>query len=471
MKRIFFSTLLIIFQVATYLSAETWSTAEQIPEGASTSVRVNVTMAPGPNAGNGIATWADQFTRAPYYSIYNNGTWATGAIAIGASAGVYNDIYTAIDLTSSDVMAAWNDRSAQIPYYSIYNGSSWTTGTISLNGSNGCYSNVVLAVGPNNGEVSAAWRDSISLTPYYSIYSGGTWTTNTISLGTSSGVYQNVFISQGPTSGTLMATWSDNLTQEPYYSIYSGGAWHTGTIPDGGSTVYVDIYVTQGPNSGEMLATWADSASGVPYYSIYQNGSWTTGSVSLGDPSGGVNDNVYATRGPSAGELVMTWLDYNDHQPYYSLYSNGSWSDGALIPAGASTGSNQDICVSLLLDGYTVVATWADRASPHTPYFAILAGSPPPPDKLPPTDGTGQHVKDRFALVIEWYNKLEWTASVSSGVVGYNIRRNGTLIAQDVKELFYTDHNRPKNGVDIYQINSLFEDGTESPAGLEIRVR
>lgn len=473
MKRIFFSTLLIIFQVATYLSAATWSTAAQIPVGASNGVGDAVMMAPGPNAGNGIAAWADFNTQAPYYSIYNNGTWTTGAINIGASNGVYDNVYTVIGPNSGDVTAAWNDVNAKIPYYSIYNGSSWTTGTIPLNGSNGCYDNVVLAVGPNSGEMTAAWADSTSRAPYYSIYSGGTWITSTIPLGTSDGVQQDVFISQGPTAGTLMATWANQISNNlPYYSIYSSGAWGTAsTIPPGSSTrVYVDVDVTQGPNSGEMVAAWTDNNTSVPYYSIYQAGSWTTGtSVSLGT-SVGVNDNIYVTQGPSTGELVMAWVDFSN-APYYSLYSGGSWSAGAPIPLGTSTGANDDVGVGLLLDGYTVIATWGDSALPRVPYFATLAGSPPPPDKLPPTDGTGQHVKDRFALVIEWYNKLEWTASVSSGVVGYNIRRNGTLIAQDVKELFYTDHNRPKNGVDIYQINSLFEDGTESQAGLEIRVR
>ncbi len=458
--------------VTTSLSADSldWNVAEEIPPGASSGVgSTAITINPGPNAGNAIATWADVDTYAPYYSIYDNGTWTTGAISLEASGSVLNNIYTALGPNSNDVMAAWNDRSTGYPYYSIYDGISWATGTITLGPSNGCNYDVVLAVGPNNGEVTAAWaNDSAPNNPYYSIYSSGTWTTGAIPVGSSNGVYLDVFISQGPSSETLMATWTDSDNLEAYYSIYSGGAWATpSTIPLGTSTsIYTNVYVAQGPNSGEMVAVWPDGDTDAPFYSIYNGGTWTTGSIPLGS-SIGVWGSIHVTQGPSTGQLVATWKDLSSHVPYYSLYSSGSWGDGAPIPLGTSTGSSQDVYVGLLLDASTAIAAWGNLAFPYVPYFTTVVGQP---DQLPPTNGKGNRVKNRFALLLEWYNELNWTASVSSGVVGYNIRRNGSLIAEGIKQLFYMDYNRPKNGVDTYQISSLFEDGTESSTSLEITV-
>lgn len=471
MKDIFFGVLLIIFQVTTSLSADSldWNVAEKIPTGASSGVSSSATtITPGPNAGNALATWADTYTHAPYYSIYDNETWTTGAIPLGTSSAVLNNIYTTLGPNSNDVMAAWNDTSTAKPYYSIYDGTSWTTGTISLGASSGCNYDVVLAVGPNNGEVTAAWADDTSFSPYYSIYSSGTWTTGTIPLGSSSGVYLDIFISQGPSSETLMATWSNSSSPDAYYSIYSSGSWGTpSTIPLGTSTsIYNNVYVAQGPNSGEMVAVWSDGHTYAPFYSIYNGETWTTGSIPLGS-STGVWDSIYVSQGPSTGQLVATWKDFSSYVPYYSLYSSGSWSASAPIPLGTSTGSSQDVYVGLLLDSSTVIATWENLPSPYVPYFTTVVVQP---DKLPPTNGDGNRVKNRFALLLEWYNELNWTASVSSGVVGYNIRRNGSLIAEDVKQLFYLDYNRPKNGVDTYQISSLFEDGTESSTSLEITV-
>ncbi|MEI8301111.1 MAG: hypothetical protein WCG10_05835 [Chlamydiota bacterium] len=477
MRYIFFSVLLIIFQSITYLSADSlnWNTAQAIPPGASSGVRIAITISPGPNAGDVIAAWADS-AYSPYYSIYNNGTWTTGAISLGASGGAYNNIYTTIVPNSSNVMAAWKNYGSDTPYYSIYNGSSWATATITLNGSAGAFYDVTLAAGPNSGEVAAAWTDSTSKAPYYSIYSNGTWTTNTISLGTSNGVANNVFISEGPSPGTLIATWSNLVNGFPYYSIYQGGNWSTGTIPDGGSTVYTDVCVTQGSNSGEMVATWADSNSGAPYYSIYQGGIWTTGSVALGGPpNSGIANSVYATRGPSAGELVMTWNNYQDNQPYYSLYSNGSWSDGAVIPLNesSSTGvNNGDVCVGLLLDGYTVIAAWGDVTLPYLPYFTSVVGQPPVPPTPPtpsgsvnpPTNGQGRHVFNQFANYGEYFNALQWTLSTTSDVVYYRVYRSGTLIATlGSNATTYEDRNQ-KNIPITYTVTAVDASDNESSA-------
>jgi uncharacterized repeat protein (TIGR03803 family) len=101
--------------------------------------------------------------------------------------------------------------------------------------------------------------------------------------------------------------------------------------------------------------------------------------------------------------------------------------------------------------------------------FSASFSSPPTP-LSPPSSGSGQKIKNRFALEVEWFNRLRWVASTSSGVVGYNVHRNGVLIASDVAGTEYTDYNRPKNGEDIYTITSVNGSGSVSSSALTILV-
>jgi hypothetical protein len=460
----------LVWGASLFADPIVWNTA-QIPVSPSNGVNDDVVVSSGPNAGNAVAVWGDNITLAPYYSIYNNGTWTTGAIDLSTSSGVSENIYVTAGPGAGELIATWKDSSSEIIYFSHYSAGSWTTGQIPLGLSIGTVRDVTVASGPNNGQVTAVWADADAFHPFYSIYSGGTW-----SDGAELSAVQasnNVFVTPGPTSGTLIATW--NNFGPAYYALYSGGSWGAATtIPLGGSGgVSWDVITNTNP-SGQVAAVWSNGSDAVIYYSFYNGGVWSPGAaIDMGSILGCYKNPYIASE--LTGEFVLTWNTQMTRVPSFSIYQNGMWSVGAEIPLppSASVGAITDVTIGRTLDLNTMIAAWGDNST-NLPYYSTFAGTPIPPPPvtapLPPTNGQGSHVKNRFALLIEWYNQLSWTASISPNVTGYNIRRNGTLIATNIPGTSYRDNNRPKNGTDVYLITSVNAEGSESLTGLEITV-
>jgi len=79
----------------------------------------------------------------------------------------------------------------------------------------------------------------------------------------------------------------------------------------------------------------------------------------------------------------------------------------------------------------------------------------------PPTNLKGVRIKDQFALQTDLINRLTWTPSPSAGVVGYQITRNGQLIAT-VPSSTYEDHDRKKKEVDVYTVKAVSINGLVS---------
>ncbi|MCB1110291.1 MAG: hypothetical protein KDK64_04865 [Chlamydiia bacterium] len=83
---------------------------------------------------------------------------------------------------------------------------------------------------------------------------------------------------------------------------------------------------------------------------------------------------------------------------------------------------------------------------------------------LPPAGASGKRIKNRFPFQKEYFNELSWTPSTSSIAAGYQIFRNGTLIANlsGGQHRGYRDHNRPKKGTDVYTVFTLDVAGGKS---------
>lgn len=456
-----------------------WNT-DQIPLGASTGIGSEyVTVASGPNAGEAVAAWSDSLTQIPYYSIYSNGTWTTGAIPI-VTETASRDVYITAGPTAGSLVATWSDFSSLL-YFSVYNGTSWTpVGLIPLGTSGGTNDDVFVTAGPNDGEVIAAWKNTGPPFSYYSIYSGGTWTTNILSSDANAVVYRNVYLCAGPTPGTMFATWKSIDNLNPYYSIYSGGVWSAASQIAVAFAVDTDVVPVLNPITNEVSAVWVDDFNQSIYFSTYSAGAWSTpANIPLGASMGAYQDVFIAAE--ATGQLVVTWSDSFSFLPYFSVYDGGVWSDGAPIPPATSTGVSYDVTVARLSTINTMIAAWVNSgmAGP-IPYSSTFVGPPIPPppppppppvtEPLPPTNGQSSHTKDRFALLVEWYNQLNWTASTSTGVTGYNIRRNGVLIAANVPGTSYRDSDVSNKGTNIYRITSVNAEGTESLTALEITV-
>ncbi len=395
------------------LNAGSWVPAQQIPEGASSGVQADVFLTYDAATGTVIAAWGNALdsSRLPYYSVFNGKSWTTAAaIPRGASVGVQDesDVFLTYDAATGTVIAAWGDSTALVPYYSVFNGTSWTTAATIPPGASGGVYDVNLTYDAARETVIAAWRDSATNAPYYSVFNGANWTTAaTIPLGVggSVGVDVDVFLTYDAATETVIAAWGDSSSFLPYYSVFNGTDWTTAaTIPPGASSeVYDNVTLAYNPVSQTVFAAWEDAGttSPLPYYSIFDGTAWTTGAIPPGT-SAGVNFNVYLAFDASSNQMIAAWGNYpGTPLPYYATYF------------------------------------------------------------LSPTNLSGEQLNNDFAVVSELYNQLRWQASPSIGVVGYNVYRNGALIAT-VNALEYQDHNRQKGVATSYSVSAVNDSGVQS---------
>lgn len=93
------------------------------------------------------------------------------------------------------------------------------------------------------------------------------------------------------------------------------------------------------------------------------------------------------------------------------------------------------------------------------------------PDILPPATLQGKQKKNDFGLQFELYNQLNWTASPSTDIAGYNIYRDGKKIATvNASTYTYRDNNRKKGISYSYAVTAFSTTGSESsPISIVIR--
>ena len=81
-----------------------------------------------------------------------------------------------------------------------------------------------------------------------------------------------------------------------------------------------------------------------------------------------------------------------------------------------------------------------------------------------PTNLTGKQKKNDFGVLYELFNELHWAAGTGS-VAGFNIYRNGVLIATVGPTTFkYKDHDRKKDVATTYKVTAVSSSGAESSA-------
>lgn len=139
-------------------------------------------------------------------------------------------------------------------------------------------------------------------------------------------------------------------------------------------------------------------------------------------------------------------------------------TDGSLAYVANATSAN----VSVINTSTSLVTATVTAGT--TPQFVALTPSPPSPPPppssapLPPQCINGNQKNNRFATQSELYNTINWCASPSTGVVKYNVYRNGALIGSVVSNTFLTfeDHDRPKGEKDLYAVTAVNSSGSES---------
>ncbi len=434
-----------------------------------------------------MATWVDSASsNHPYYSIYNGTSWSIPATITTASGGSY-DVSSACNPKTGTVVATWVDVNTQDPYYAVYMSGSWSSAqTITSNPSLNGYLDVNVTFNPVTDEFMATWGLNSDSTPYYSLYNGSTWSTPA-PIATPADVLDVVFAAANTSTGDVVASWVTRSGNHIMVATYSDGSWGAPVqIGDSLAVGIEDAYVVYDPSRNTMMVTWAGARTSFrfPYYSIYNGTDWSA-PATIDTVS--VYDDVFTCFDPQSNTIIATWINTSSPQiPYYSIFDGTEWS----VPAsfgGGSANVYYDVSVAYNPTLLATIATWTNRTGPNvfpsfsiynetswqavesittdiepygltyvtfTPFFATIS---------PPTSLRGTQKKNRFSLVFECYNTIKWASSPSSGVMGYNIYKNGQRIASvGVDTLSYVQHNQPFRQMTTYAVTAFDANNNES---------
>ena len=80
-----------------------------------------------------------------------------------------------------------------------------------------------------------------------------------------------------------------------------------------------------------------------------------------------------------------------------------------------------------------------------------------------PTNLSGSCCLNQFPMQGEFFTTLNWNPPTGEAVAGYNVHRNGDLIATlPSTQLTFSDHNRPSDAEDTYDVSSVDNNGIVS---------
>lgn len=121
-----------------------------------------------------LTMWQDSSSLTPTYSIWNDNTWssnpqaitgATGANSVHAITATYNTV-------KGTILATWLDNNSSYPIYSVWNGTSWSPNAGPIPRAAGGISNIptTSVYNTNTGTTLVLWISSGSHIPTYSVY-------------------------------------------------------------------------------------------------------------------------------------------------------------------------------------------------------------------------------------------------------------------------------------------------------------
>jgi len=361
-----------------------WSPGAEIPSGG-TYANTNVTLAYNAFSKRMFAAWNDGNTSQGYYSIFNGSVWsAAAAFPMGMSADIYESIFQTYNAGSHQMFAGWANQTApRHPWFTIYDGSSWTTAAQIPQGMSGNVdSNVRLAYDSGSNQVVATWSDG---DPYAAYHDGTGWIlTEPINLGTSSGSWYDVAVCYNFADDEIFVAWINTFNDSPYYSRRVGGMWTSALIPQGVSGgAYYNVNLAYDSIGNRVFAVWADINNQRVFYSIYSGGSWSTAVLINHGPSAGAVLDAYLAFDPDSNAMYVTWADVNTGLPYYSVYSGGAWSTGAVIPPGVSPYAGNNVFSAYNSGQFALFAAWDDGITGF-PIWSSTSLTPLPPEGTPP---------------------------------------------------------------------------------------
>ena len=101
--------------------------------------------------------------------------------------------------------------------------------------------------------------------------------------------------------------------------------------------------------------------------------SWTAGAeIPLGTSSG-VSNFFGSVQDTAANQLIQVWQDSVSGDLYYSSYNGTSWTTGAQIPLGASTGVSNFLAPIYDTVNNQVIQIWVDSGAGNFLYYSSFS--------------------------------------------------------------------------------------------------
>ncbi len=458
-KRLFSSLLIsccvwVFVDFAPIQAASPWNSPIPIPNSAQAGSDIFTSY--NNSLGLSIATWLDLSNSHPIFATYNGKNWSLPTAIPSSVAASFFRVFSSYNSASGDTLVTWVDAGV-LPIFAIYNGSWIAPANIPLAGQ--VLSDVFSSYNAALNAFIVTWQDMSSMLPFFTAYNGSSWTMPAAIPG-SMPIFTDIVSSYNPALGVTIATWVDSLG-DPFFSIYNGTSWTLpiaipGSIPTNSDLVFSSY------NSAlnATLVTWPDLAStGLPFFALYNGTSWSTPTSIPGSRATAMGVNVYSSYNDALGASVVTWTDISN-VPYFSIYNGTNWSTPQAISTVSATADN-NIFSSYNNVAATTLATWIPMGM-QFPIFTTYIVSP--------SNFSGMQKVNDFALVSERFNALSWEISLSGGIAGYYLYRNGVLIATLGPVVYsYEDHNRMKDQADTYTLIAFTNEGAIS-SSVTVRV-
>jgi len=222
------------------------------------------------------------------------------------------------------------------------------------------------------------------------------WTPGAIiSHGASTGIFHNFNgCVYDPSTGQLVQTWLDaGAGHALYAAAFNGSSWTTQIIPYGSSVgldrsteFYSPVY---DPGSGRLIQIWQDTGNSLLYYSLFNGTSWTDGALLPRGASNGYADFNVPVYCNSINAMVLTWEDSVNNDLYYSIYDGVTWSAGRQIPPGISSGTNDFFLNPIFMPSTgQMVQIWVDATTNLLIYSAFNGENWTSGAEIPPSTAT-----------------------------------------------------------------------------------
>lgn len=417
---------------------------------------------------------------------YSNGAWSVTPDGTFTATNIVDELDLAMETTGT-ALGIWADISF-VGDTAFFDGTTWST---PANNPMLGFNVVSVAVAMNApGSGVAVFIDDANVV-HASFFSAGAWSAP-VNIGTGDGSADVAFSA----NGTAVAGWQDGPAT--VVNNFIGGTWQAPVTldPTGDfSNVGIDA-------NGNALALW-ESAGGDILASTFNGTTWLASQTIAAGPgnqfshlsmsSNGTAVTVFvnaSNNGFSSSYNGTTWsspipftTDIVAFGPSISVNSHGNalvvWASSAfvlksaILLEGASTWNPAEVIQAIPpLPGFEAInaslsnngvgfAAWISRESTTEGKFPFASAMVQP---LPPTNVQAATCRTRTIIGDRFVTAITFDPSTSPSVVGYEIRRNGVLIAfiPATGPFVFFDLNRCGNDPAVYSIISLDANETES---------